>query len=64
VTRIDLVEDEAKPTSQMWEFANRTHQQGPPALARDYTPAVIDTAATPIRIERWSVDVDSSIPRY
>jgi len=68
VTRIDLVADDEKPTSQMWEFANRTHQPfgsrdasgslrtGPPALARDYTPAAIDAAAVPIRIEKWIAD--------
>jgi DMSO/TMAO reductase YedYZ molybdopterin-dependent catalytic subunit len=58
VNRIDLVADDAPATSQMWEFARRTHQPvvETPALARDYIPAVIDTAATPIRIERWSVD--------
>ena len=55
VNRIEFVPDEAPPTTQMWEFANRTHQIGPPPLARDYTPAVIDTAAAPIRIERWEV---------
>ena len=62
VTRIELVGDEAAPTTQMWEFANRTHQPSdpddrtePPRLARDYIPAVIDTAAMPVRIERWEV---------
>jgi DMSO/TMAO reductase YedYZ molybdopterin-dependent catalytic subunit len=69
VTRIDLVPDAAPATSQMWEYANRTQQavvevrdasgalrSGPPQLARDYTPAVVDTAAVPIRIERWRID--------
>jgi DMSO/TMAO reductase YedYZ molybdopterin-dependent catalytic subunit len=67
VNRIDLVADDAPPTTQMWEYANRTHQpaevraaggavrSGPPGLARDYTPAVIDTAAVPVRVEQWSV---------
>ena len=55
VNRIELVADDVPPTTQMWEFANRTHQIGPPALARDYTPVVIDTAAVPVRIERWEV---------
>ena len=55
VTAIELVSDDAQPTSQMWEFARRTHQPGLPELARDYVPAVIDTAATPIRIEKWTV---------
>jgi len=66
VNAIDLVPEDAQPTTQMWEFARRTHQPfdapeasgslraGPPQLARDYVPAVIDTAAMPIRIEKWS----------
>lgn len=56
IHRIDLVADGAPRTGQMWEFAARTHQIGPPALARDYIPATIDTAAVPVRIEQWSVD--------
>lgn len=82
VNRIDVVADDAPATSQMWEFANRTHQPfdslrspepstastgdsrdivgslrtGPPVLARDFTPAVIDTAAVPVRVEKWIVD--------
>jgi DMSO/TMAO reductase YedYZ molybdopterin-dependent catalytic subunit len=53
VTRIEVVPDAAPPTPQMREFAGRTHQVGPPPLARDYTPAVIDTAAAPVRVEKW-----------
>jgi DMSO/TMAO reductase YedYZ molybdopterin-dependent catalytic subunit len=73
VNRIELVPDEAPATSQMREFASRTHQppdasrrsgssrgssteEGPgttPALARDYIPAVIDTTAMPVRVEKW-----------
>jgi DMSO/TMAO reductase YedYZ molybdopterin-dependent catalytic subunit len=59
VDRIDLVPDEAPATTQMQEFAARTHQniaqlrtQDPP-LARDFIPAVIDTAAMPVRVEKW-----------
>lgn len=55
VNRIELVPDDVPPTTQMWEFANRTHQVGPPPLARDYTPAVVDTAATAVRVERWKI---------
>jgi DMSO/TMAO reductase YedYZ molybdopterin-dependent catalytic subunit len=68
VTGIDLVRDDAAPTSQMWEYANRTHQAivesrdpsgalraGPPPFARDYTPAIVDTAAVPVRIEKWAI---------
>jgi DMSO/TMAO reductase YedYZ molybdopterin-dependent catalytic subunit len=54
VNRIELVADEAAATSQMQEFAARTHQSGTPAAARDYTPAIIDTAAMPVRVERWA----------
>lgn len=56
VNRIDLVADEAPATTQMQEYAGRTHQAGPPPLARDYTPAVIDTAALPVRVEKWTAE--------
>ncbi len=68
VNRIEIVADSAPPTTQMWEYAGRTHQPSnagsaseparaaPPQLARDYIPATIDTAAAPVRIERWDVD--------
>jgi len=62
VDRIDLVPDEAPATTQMQEFAARTHQdiaklrtQDPPR-ARDFSPAIIDTAAMPVRVEKWLVD--------
>jgi hypothetical protein len=29
---------------------------GPPLLARDFIPAVIDTAAMPVRVEKWQID--------
>ena len=54
VNRIALVPDNAAATTQMREFAGRTHQTSPHDLARDYSPAVIDTAAMPIRIEKWA----------
>jgi len=65
VDRIELVPDAAAATSQMREFAARTHQDaallarfdslaGSDSLrARDFIPAVIDTAAMPIRVEKW-----------
>ena len=59
VDRIDLVPDEAPATTQMQEFAARTHQdvaqlrRNTPPLARDFIPAVIDTAAMPVRVEKW-----------
>jgi DMSO/TMAO reductase YedYZ molybdopterin-dependent catalytic subunit len=56
VNRIDLVGDGAEATSQMREFATRTHQPEDATLAREFSPAVIDVAAVPIRIEQWTVD--------
>jgi DMSO/TMAO reductase YedYZ molybdopterin-dependent catalytic subunit len=56
VNRIELVDDNQSATSQMKEYAARTHQNGLHALAREYEPAVIDAAAMPIRVEKWSRD--------
>jgi DMSO/TMAO reductase YedYZ molybdopterin-dependent catalytic subunit len=53
VTHVDLVADDEPATTQMVEFAARTHQAGVPKLARDYRPAAIELAATPIRVEKW-----------
>jgi DMSO/TMAO reductase YedYZ molybdopterin-dependent catalytic subunit len=59
VDGIDLVPDEAPATTQMQEFAARTHQDirhlrsSTPPLARDFIPAVIDTAAMPVRVDKW-----------
>jgi hypothetical protein len=39
-------------TSQMREFASRTHQTAVHDLARDYAPPAIQTAATVIRVEK------------
>ena len=36
-------------TTQMVEFANRTHQSEPHKFARDYTPADIQTAASDLQ---------------
>jgi DMSO/TMAO reductase YedYZ molybdopterin-dependent catalytic subunit len=56
VERITFVGDSAAATSQMQEYAGRTHQRGLPALARDFQPATIDPAAMPVRIEKWFVE--------
>ncbi|PYU49140.1 MAG: hypothetical protein DMG48_17900 [Acidobacteria bacterium] len=56
VNAITFVNENFLATSQMQEFAARTHQQGIPKLARDYRPAIIDQAAMPIRVEKWFVD--------
>ena len=61
VDRIELVPDDAPATTQMREFAARTHQPtadlraGGAAPARDFIAASIDTAAMPIRVEKWLV---------
>jgi DMSO/TMAO reductase YedYZ molybdopterin-dependent catalytic subunit len=52
VNEIRLVGPDEPATSQMVEFANRTHQTMPHKLARDYTPADIQTAAMPVRVEK------------
>ncbi len=56
VDAIRLVDDDEPTTSQMREFASRTHQDGVPLLARDYRPAAMHQAAMPTRIEKWRVD--------
>lgn len=55
VNELRFVGDDEPATSQMREFASRTHQSGTPELARDYRPADIDLAAMPIRVEKWVV---------
>jgi hypothetical protein len=47
----------------MREFAGRTHQNGVPALARDFEPPAIDLAAMPIRVEQWRVAGGASVYR-
>jgi DMSO/TMAO reductase YedYZ molybdopterin-dependent catalytic subunit len=56
VNEIRLVEDDTPATSQMREFAGRTMQVGVPELAKEYLPALIEQAAMPVRIEKWSVE--------
>jgi DMSO/TMAO reductase YedYZ molybdopterin-dependent catalytic subunit len=55
VNAILFVDNDAAATSQMQEFAGRTHQAGMPSLAKEYRPAKIDQAAMPIRVEKWVV---------
>jgi DMSO/TMAO reductase YedYZ molybdopterin-dependent catalytic subunit len=52
VNEIRLVGADEPATGQMKEFAGRTHQKGRPDLAADYAPADIQTAATPVRVEK------------
>jgi DMSO/TMAO reductase YedYZ molybdopterin-dependent catalytic subunit len=56
VNQIAPVDEAAEATSQMQEYAARTHQRGMPARASDYQPATIDPAAMPVRIEKWLVN--------
>jgi DMSO/TMAO reductase YedYZ molybdopterin-dependent catalytic subunit len=55
VNELHFVAEDEPATSQMREFASRTHQSGTPELARDYQPAEIDLAAMPVRVEKWLV---------
>ena len=55
VNEITFAGADAESTSQMREYATRTAQKGLPEMAKDYQAAVIEQAALPIRIEKWSV---------
>ena len=61
VNEIRLVGPDEPATSQMVEFAARTHQSAPHKLRRDYTPADIQTAATPVRVEKRRARTASNI---
>ena len=52
VDEIRLVDALEPATSQMREFAARTHQTAVHDLASAYAPAVIQTAATAVRVEK------------
>ena len=56
VNAITMVGDDAEATSQMQEYAGRTMQNGIPAFAKEYAPALLDIAAMPIRVEKWRVN--------
>ena len=56
VNEIRWVDDTQLSTSQMQEFADRTHQQGSPFLAKDFQPAIMDQAAMPVRVEKWALE--------
>lgn len=53
VDTITLVDDSEPATSQMIEFATRTHQTAAHELAVDYAPGIMQQAAMPVRIEQW-----------
>src|SRR5439155_21225997 len=52
VDEIRLVDSSEPATSQMKEFAARTHQTAVHELASEYAPPAIETAATVIRVEK------------
>jgi len=56
VDSVEWVVETASATTQMQEFAERTHQPGIPALAKDYIAASIDTTALPVRVEKYRLD--------
>ena len=58
VNEIEFFDESAPSTTQMREFASRTHQTAAHLRARDYTPATLDQAAMPVRIEQWWVNAE------
>jgi hypothetical protein len=56
VNEIGRANESVAPTSQMQEYAARTHQRGLPARVSEYQPATIDPAAMPTRIEKWQTE--------
>lgn len=53
VASIEEVGNDEPATTQMREYAARTHQDGIPAIAREYQAATVDLAAMPVRVEQW-----------
>lgn len=53
VDSVMLVDDSEPATSQMIEFATRTHQTAAHELAVDYAPGIMQQAAMPVRVEKW-----------
>ena len=53
VTSVEAVGEDEPATTQMREYAARTHQDGIPGVAREFQSAAIDLAAMPIRVEQW-----------
>jgi DMSO/TMAO reductase YedYZ molybdopterin-dependent catalytic subunit len=56
LNQVILADDTAPATGHMKEFASRTFQDGMPKFARDFKPAVVELAATPVRVEGWRVN--------
>jgi DMSO/TMAO reductase YedYZ molybdopterin-dependent catalytic subunit len=63
VNRVAFVGAGEPATSQMLEFAQRTHQTEAHPLAADYTPADIHLAAMPIRVEKHRTAAGSLLYR-
>ncbi|MEL6183964.1 MAG: molybdopterin-dependent oxidoreductase [Myxococcota bacterium] len=55
VNSIRFVDNTEPSTSQMREFASRTHQRFAHRLASDFAPATMHLAAMPVRVEKWRV---------
>ncbi|MGE3314238.1 MAG: molybdopterin-dependent oxidoreductase [Planctomycetaceae bacterium] len=55
LTSIYFVGDDERATGQMIEFAQRTHQEGKPTMAKEFAPATLDLSAIPVAIEKWRV---------
>jgi DMSO/TMAO reductase YedYZ molybdopterin-dependent catalytic subunit len=53
VTSVEAVGEDEAATTQMREYAARTHQDGIPGVAREFLAATVDLAAMPIRVEQW-----------
>lgn len=56
VTGLRFVDESEPASSQMLEFASRTHQPFGAQLAREFRPATMDQSAMPTRVERHTVD--------
>lgn len=56
VDGLRFVDDSEPASSQMIEFASRTHQPRGAALAREFLPAQMQQAAMPTRVERHEVN--------
>ena len=61
VNGLKFIGGEEIATSQMQEFAARTHQLKVHRLAIDYLPAEIDLAAMPVRVEQWKKENNTTL---
>jgi len=56
VNEIRFVDDTQPATSQMIEYADRTHQTAIHSLAKDYRDPVVEHSAVPVRVEQHMAD--------